>query len=361
MTSPFGDLIQFASKNRGDGVLIEPRFYYDTLDFTTLPGAEEADPYTLVAQNSDSAAYTNGEQFPVRITHMVVSPLHTPVTGESYKVIYQRPSGAQSLWLRVERYSEYYMNESFIRATAWHNVQSAQPYNAAAGTVTHKFFQPLVLSARDSLRVDFEAVFPGATTMAVPIIGGESGPMPTTLNPDNAAPSIFVQLTGVGMRSGQPYFLAGPARPTTDGGSRLFSVDPANLQNLGNEPIAVTEMTVNASLSVEIPEGEGSTTTVLSDVRFFRMRVRQQGNGTQAELFRGPVYPTPMERMPLSLFGTHLGDAVVHRLPGDGIQLDPGEVLRVSGQNARYVVNRGNIAPIPTLYAVGFAGYLMVT
>lgn len=362
MTSPFGDLIQFASRNRGEGVLVEPRFYFDFLDFSQVDSA--APPYSRTVSNTDQASFTNGEQFPVRLTHVIIAPEHRPTASEGENVVvYERPSTVQQLFLRIERYGEYYMNEQFVRASAWHNVQSAQPYNLSAGSVVHRFFQPLVLSARDSLRVDFEALFPGATPMAQPVPDFQ----PWTINRNDQSqpvqPQIDVQVAGVGMRSGRPYLLAGPARPTTESGQSLFTVDPALLQNVGNESIALTEMTVTANVTFTQPGLEADISGLLSDARLFRMQVRQQGNGTQASWFRGPIFPNEVRRMPLGLFGTHLGSAVVHRFPGDGITLDPGEVVRVSGQNSVY----GNVdfSPIspnyPNRYAVGMAGYLMVT
>lgn len=357
MTSPFGDLIQFASKNRGDGVLIEPRFYYDVLNFAGVDSAAPA--YSRTVQQSDPDSFKNGEQFPVRLTHLLISPQHEIITGASPTLLYERPSTVQYLTLRVERYGEYYMNEQFIRASAWHNVANAQPYNLASGSVTHRFFQPLVLSARDSLRVDFEAVYPGVTPFGVPDPNASLGFINSVDGAAYVAPSIVVQLAGVGMRSGRAYMLAGPARPTTDAGTTIFTVDPALLQNVGNEPIALTDMTVVGNSSFQTVAGTTGT-GLLPDVRMFRMQVRQQGNGTQAQWAKGPTYPTPINRLPLGLFGTHLGDAVVHRFPGDGITLDPGEVVRVSGQNAAYGAQSGADA-YPRQYNVGFAGYLMVT
>lgn len=362
MTSPFGDLIQFASRNKGEGVLIEPRFYYDVINFETQGDGTTA-PYALTAQQSDPDSFKNGEQFPVRLTHLIVSPQHFPLNVEGGPgVIYERPSTVQQLTLRVERYGEYYMNEQFIRASAWHNVQSAQPYNLASGTVTHKLFQPLVLSARDSLRIDFECVYPGPTNMFVPPPNAQQ----ITINSFNGEnfepPSIVVQLSGVGMRSGRPYMLSGPARPTTDAGQTLFTVDPSLLQNIGNEPIALTDMTVVGNSAMRAQGFEENVSGLLPDVRMFRMQVRQQGNGTQAQWFKGPMYPTPINRMPLALFGTHLGASIVHRFPGDGIQLDPGEVVRVTGQNSAYGTPDGEEANLsPRQYNVGLAGYLMVT
>lgn len=360
MSNPFGDIVQFASRNRGEGTLIEPRFYHDVLDFLNVTGTGA---YTAIVPNSDPDSYKNGEQFPVRITHMVVAPQHAvvPTNEDGIQAIYEPASKAQQLLLRVERYGDYYMNEQFIRASAWHNVQSAQPYNLAAGSVVHRFFQPLVLSGRDSLRVDFDAVFPGQTVFAS---AAPDAALFTTNSDGDAAvvPDILVQVTGVGMRSGRPYLLAGPARPTTSGGQTIFTVDPTLLQNIGNEPIALTRMTVVAN--VAFSQTDGAVLGLLPNAQMFRIQVRQQGNGTQAEWTRGPTYPTPITRMPLALFGTELGDAIVHRFPGDGITLDPGEVIRVTGKNSVYgPIDYDDPAPDlnPRQYSVGFAGYLMVT
>lgn len=361
MTQPFGEIVSFASRNRGEGKLIEPRFYYDTIDFTTV--SPDPGPYGATVGTSDLASMTNGEQFPVRLTHLLLSPMMTPPSsGTDNKILYQRASGVQFPTLRVERYGEYYMNETFIRASAWHNAKTAQPLNLASGSVTHRFFQPLVLSARDSLRIEFESIFPGVTPMTIPAPNAADVSINASLPGEtNLPPMISVQLSGVGMRSGRTYEYGGSARSTQNiAAPSIFVCDPADFTNVGQEPVALTQITVTAGVGIV---GQVDTQVpMLNDVRFFRMQLRQTGNGTQANFFRGPTYPTLQQRMPLALLGTHLGDAVVHELAGDGIQLDPGEVVRVSAQNIAYTDNLDdNTNAYPTLFAVGFAGYLMVT
>ena len=363
MTDKFGNLIQFAARNRGEGTLVEPRFYYDVLNFQ--PYSDTAEPYSLVVGQSDPDSFKNSEQFPVRITHVVVSPQHY-LSGTAEGLIIQRPSAAQRLMLRLERYGEYYMNEMHMRSTAWHNVQNAPAQNVAMGTVTHTFAQPVVLSARDSLRVEFDLVYPTEQLCTVP----QPSPGTFTLNGDPASaafnPQIDVQFTGVGILSGRPYFLAGPARRTSDSVRSVYVVDPSLLQNIGHEPIALTDMTVTGNSQYFDPQTD-ALLGYLPDVRMFRIQVRQQGNGTQANWFRGPTFPEIIPRMPLALLGTHVSNSVVHRLPGDGIQLDPGEMIRVSGQNSVYgdlvlVASPNDVASrMPRQYHIGLAGYLMVT
>ncbi len=368
MTHPFGDIIQFASRNRGEGVLIEPRFYYDRLDFTSTLVSEQALPYSQEVPQTDPDSYKNGEQFPVRLTHMIVAPALMQETSDN-AVVFTRSSLAQKLMLRVERYGEYYMNETHIRASAWHNVACAPPANVGESLVSHTFFQPVVLSARDSLRVDIEAIYPAASQqMFIPPPGATQEVLLNSVPVDGLGATlggeVYVALGGGGTRYGRPYVLSGGARPTTEGGLTFFSVDPSQLQNIGNEPIALTSISVNAAVKTIFDPNNQPTPGRIYDTRFFRVRIRQQGNGTQANWFRGPTFPQLIDRMPLSMLGTSINTAVVHRFPGDGIQLDPGEFVRVTGLNEKYGPFESTVTEpdvIPRIYDVAFAGYIMVT
>lgn len=333
----YNDLVQFAARNRGEGVLVEPRFYFDFLPFPTVAQAAGQE-----IGNTDSDAYKNGEQFPVRLTHMVVAPL--PTMDNQNVLRWPSQSAVQDMFLRVERFGEFYMNERLIRAPAWMNKVIAPPTSMNNGVVTHRFAQPLVLSSRDSLRVELEAPY---------TFTGVNFP-PYNLSTDDVSDlvlEITVQVTGIGMKSGRPYFYSGQARPA----GAVYAIDPAQLQNTGNEPVVVTEMTVFAGYSGIFTPAEGQTLaptgTNLVDARFFRINVRQNGNGTQAYWMRGPVYPDLVARMPLCLLGTDVNNCVVHEFPGDGLTLEPGELLRVKGAS--------NTNTFPA--AVGFAGYIMVT
>ncbi len=333
----YNDLVQFASRNRGEGVLVEPRFYYDVLDFPTVA--------TAVGQeigNSDSDAYKNGEQFPVRLTHMIAAPM--PIMSDQNTLKWPSQAAIQDMFFRVERYGEFYMNERLIRGPAWQNKVVAPPTSMNNGIVTHRFAQPLVLSSRDSLRVELDSPYDFSSVQWPPYSLSTTGV-------SDAAAVITVQFTGLGFKSGRPYLYSGEA---TRAGA-IWVVDPSQLQNTGNEPVIITEMTVMAAKTGLFAPGEGQTNaptgTSLADARLFRIGVRQNGNGTQAWWFRGPVYPEAIYRMPLCLLGTDVNNAVVHQFPGDGLTLEPGELLRVKGAS--------NTNTFPA--AVGFAGYVMVT
>ena len=336
----YNDLVQFASRNQGEGVLVEPRFYFDFLDFPTVATAAGQE-----IGNSDSDALKNGEQFPVRLTHLIFAPLPAMTNEGAMK----RPSQAaiQDTFFRVERYGEFYMNERLIRGPAWQNKVVAPPTSMNNGIVTHRFAQPLVLSSRDSFKVELEQAFDFTTVNFPPYTLSTD-----VFSPDATTPvNITVQFTGLGFKSGRPYLYAGSARKS----GAIWVIDSSQLQNTGNEPVIITEMTVMASLVGTFTPGEEQTNapqgTNLADARLFRIAVRQNGNGTQAWWFRGPVYPTAVHRMPLCLLGTDVNNAVVHKFPGDGLTLEPGELLRVRGSS------NTNTFPV----AVAAAGYIMVT
>lgn len=335
--SSYNDLVQFAARNRGEGVLVEPRFYFDYLNFPTVATAAGQE-----IGNSDSDAYKNGEQFPVRLTHMIAAPMSVMADQNTLKWASQ--AAIQDMFFRVERYGEFYMNERLIRGPAWQNKVVAPPTSMNNGIVTHRFAQPLVLSSRDSLKVELERADTFTAVQWPPY-------SVATTTATDVEVAVTVQFTGVGFKSGRPYLYAGEA---TRAGA-IWVVDPSQLQNTGNEPVILTEMSVMAALPGLYTPNEGQTNaptgTSLADARMFRIAVRQNGNGTQAWWFRGPVYPTAVHRMPLCLLGTDVNNAVVHQFPGDGLTLEPGELLRVRGSS--------NTNAFPA--AVGFAGYIMVT
>ena len=346
MGQSYNEIIQFAAKNRGEGRIIEPRFYYDSFD---------------VNGNSDPAAFKNGEQFPVRLTHLIVSPLpYVAQVRGGPTLVYAQPSITQTVFLRVERYGEFYQSETTLRASSWANVNVAPPPALNGGQVVHRFAQPVVLGMRDSFRVEFAPLtgLQSATFAAFPPHFNTSIAMTPAADFSGSA---TVQFAGVGMMSGRPYIFGGPA---TISGNK-YIVDASLLQNAGNEPVALTEVTVTGLAPLNIV---GDTLTGIpqagsvADARLWSMQVRQIGSGTQADWFSGPVITTPVPRMPLSLLGTHMGNALVHEFPGDGLTLEPGEMMRVNGTPANATDNTGQT---PILYQfptyVAFAGYLMVT
>ena len=354
----YKEIVQFASKNRGEGVLIEPRAYFDFLNYV-----DASSNLNTQVWNTDPGSFTNGEQFPVRLTHFVVSPNFKVAQVQSETVVrYVYPDALQSVKLRIERYDEFYMNEFLINAPAWHNVNIAPPVAVGNALVTRTLKHAIVLSARDSLRVEVERV-PFGATVAITPAGGEPSVVTGTL-------SVTFTYTGVGMRSGRVYTWGDTVSFYTDGPS-IESFDPAQLQNVGGEPVAITQMSFQVGPGENVIDGDTTfgpaSAPAMFDTRLFRVAIKQIGNGTQADFQHGPTYPTEIKRMPLSLWGTDVGQSVVHQFPGDGLLLDPGQTVRVQGtrlaaigvdEEARDAFAGG--LHYPEVVSIGLLGYLMV-
>jgi len=356
----YKEVVQFASKNRGEGVLIEPRAYFDFLNYV-----DASVDLNVQVWNTDPGAFTNGEQFPVRLTHFVVSPNFKVATfGTKDNVAqYVYPDALHSVKLRIERYDEFYMNEFLINAPAWHNVNIAPPVAVGNALVTRTLKHAIVLSARDSFRVECERVPFGD---AVGVSASNAEP-PVTVTGSVAVTFTF---TGVGMRSGRVYTWGDTLNFYADGPS-IQSFDPAQLQNVGGEPVAITQMSFQVGPGDPILNGDVTVppadAPAMFDTRLFRVGIRQQGNGTQADFQHGPTYPTEIRRMPLSLWGTDVGQSVVHQFPGDGLLLDPGQTVRVQGtrlaaigadEDEREAFAAG--LHYPEVVSIGLLGYLMV-
>jgi hypothetical protein len=356
----YKEVVQFASKNRGEGVLIEPRAYFDFLNYV-----DASNDLATQVWNTDPGSFTNGEQFPVRLTHFIVSPNFKVATfGTDIVAQYVYLDALQSVKLRIERYDEYYMNEFLINAPAWHNVNIAPPVGVGNALVTRTLPHAVVLSARDSFRVECERVPFGAI---VGVSASDAEPLDTV----TGSVAVTFTFTGVGMRSGRVYTWGDTLNFYPDGPS-IQSFDPAQLQNVGGEPVAVTQMSfqVGPGEPVSLPDQDligPASAPAMFDTRLFRVGIKQQGNGTQADFQHGPTYPTEIRRMPLSLWGTDVGQSVVHQFPGDGLLLDPGQTVRVQGtrlaaigadQDARNAFAAG--LHYPEVVSIGLLGYLMV-
>jgi hypothetical protein len=348
----FAELVAFAAVNHGKGVLIEPRFYYDFLDFSTF----DTDVSTPPVYNGDGATFSNAEKFPVRLTHVIASPMYAPLTVGVVDPVavlrYTYNEAAQGVDLRLERYQEFYMNENRIRLPGWCNTYTAPPLSVGNSVASCRFHQPLVLSSRDTLHVTVEQIL-GAQPVMIGLVESE----PITVS---GGTGVTVTATGVGLRSGRPYqFGAFQTFPTNGPLTQLL--DPSQFQNIGGEPVAIVEMAlqVGPGNTVGASVADAATSAALYDTRLYRLQVKQVGNGTGNNWMRGPSLPTPVVRMPSSLFGTQTGNAIVHTFPGDGLTLEPGETLRAQG--SRYASTLTDTSLLtPTQIAIGIHGYLMV-
>lgn len=301
-------LVKLATGHLEAGVLHEPRGYFDVIDLNNDGNIVQGHP----------EVFRNGEQFPVRLTHMVAAMTRLdaaePPQAQDERLV-------QRVGLRMEFHNQYYMNPEFLPIALWGNTVVAASQAITPATSSWMFPTPFVLSARDTLDVQVQ------------------------LDAAPASPQrITVAFSGVGFLSGRPYFLSGD-RLVTDGASTQLTTTA--FRNDGSEPIIVTDGTV----VVTAPEDSVDAT---GDIRAASLQVRQAGNGTNAQWFRGPTNPA-IERMPAQLWGAWSGRAVVHTFPGDGLIWEPGEGIDLQVQGLT------TTPPPDARVAIALLGYITVT
>lgn len=268
-------LVELAAQNVCKGVIEEPRVLYDTI--TLLPSGQTSE--------ADRATFINGEQFPLRITHLATYMRTASETVDERSI--------QRVGLRLMFHDQYYMSREFVPAPLWSNKVIAGVAPLSPGYVSYTFERPVILSARDSLRVD---------------VALESVPA--------SARRVAVSVTGVGLLSKRPYFFGSSRSLST---TVQTSLDTADFRNDGAEPVALTDMVISCGPPEQSPGGQG-------DVRQLRVQIQQIGNGTNARWFAGPTTP-PLPQCPAPLLGMSQGRAIIHKLPGDGVLLEPAEGL----------------------------------
>lgn len=307
------------------GRVNEPRAIFD--QFTI-------DPNGVITQGTPGV-FVNGEQFPIRLTHLLASTtyLNDPAQGNPTP---DNPLNIQRIGLRMVYHDQFYMNRSFLPVPVWGNKVVAASDTVSFATSAWDFVQngqPFVLSARDTLEVDVQL-----NDFADP-----SAPVPVT-----------VVFTGIGAISKRPYLLDSEIQLAN---LQIRTMQPSDFRNDGSEPIVITDMTVNVGAQLDADDPQG-------DINRVSINVRQVGNGTNANWFSGPQTPVPVPNMQANLCGLTTGRAVVHELPGDGFIWEPGEGLTVEGQ----LIIEQQVGPQPPPPPVGFdsrltlalAGYIMV-
>lgn len=275
-------MVQLAAKNLCNGVIEEPRNFYDII---TLPAT-----VNTIAEGTPGIFF-NGEQFPIRLTHMsmAIRPNFAGSVGLDERFI-------QRVGVRLTFHDSFYMTRDFVPAPLWLNKVVAAADLVTQGSASLVFDRPNILSARDSLRIEMNL---------------EQAPA----SPRRCA----VGFTGVGAVSKRPYFLGGFADIAN---TNIVVLDPDGFRNDGAEPILLTDMCVNCG-------GERDAITAQGDIRQLSVNVRQIGNGTQADWFKGPQVPVPVARCPAVLLGYDTGRAIVHQFPGDGLIWEPGDGITV--------------------------------
>lgn len=299
-TNDYSAYMQLLAKtNPTSGVLFEPRAYFN---FFQMDGTQEV--------HGAPEVFRNGEDFPVIITHLTASLSYRNQANNA--VLDERL--LQRIGAYLNFHDQYYMNapqqlggagsNSIIQAApipTWSNVPSGGPEVLTRGTSSWRFDKGCILSARDTLAVRVRLY-------SVP----------------SAAVPVSVSFTGMGLISRQPYFFTGTVQPA---GIAWVDFDRTNFANDGSEPVLLTDMVVQVQASIDSVDPTG-------DSRRAYVSVRQIGNGTGADWFRGPVNITtpgvgdlvPNDAMPAVLLGQKSGRALVHQFPqpliwepGDGI------------------------------------------
>lgn len=282
-------LVKLAADNLCRGIIEEPRAYYDRLTFDpTISNAP-----TFGASNT----FLNGERHPVRLTHMTAAVAYVDEAGNTA----QDERLIQRMRLRMRHHDYFYMRNQFVPLPLWNNTHTAAADVVSFGTSAWFFERPLVLSARDALEVSVQL---------------EDNPP----DEDGNVP-VSVSFTGVGLYSRRPYFLFGDVTIADD---TIVNIAMDNYRNDGAEPILITDMTTNVGNQLGLDDPTG-------DIRRARVRVWQNGNGTNADWFQGPTGTAlPIEMIPASLLGVRSGRAVTHRFPGDGLIWEPGEGIQIA-------------------------------
>lgn len=280
-----------AARNRCEGVFHEPRIYYAPFYFDASLEKIQADP----------GVFRNGEQFPVRIKHLVMGVIPggsaslTPAVGDERCV--------QFYGLQIKANDAGYLNTVFhVPLPLWANKQIATADNITRGTATWKFDKPFVLSNRDSMEIRVQLL--NAPTQ------GQSR-------------RVAVSLDGVGLLSGRPYKFADNVAITTAGQTLL---DPDRYRNDGVEPVEIQELTLLCG-------GQSAESSPVGAIEQLTVQIRQIGNGTNAKWQNGPIALDPgnalLNYCPAGLLGATTGRWIVHELPGEGWIWEPNEGVTV--------------------------------
>ena len=313
-------MIREAERSLVEGTLYEPRCYFDLIQL-----ASTAPPGPIVP--GTTGAFTNTEQFPVRITRMTVSPLFSVEQGGAQSVLDEQL--LQQLALRLRVHDSYYQSRVPARIPLWQNELPTIPDVVAPGVSVWHFDRPLILSSRDTLQV--------------------IGQMLDRTSGDERTISVGFQ--GVGYITRRPYYLEGSADFTA--AALRTNFDQAPYRNDGSEPIVIHTMVVRVSANALALDLTG-------DTRFGGLFVSQIGNGTNAPWIQPPpaAFANPFNAItmcPASLLGGDGGRALIHRFVGTGLVLEPGEGVDIDAQNLGVTISPGPIA-----LAVGMLGYIAV-
>lgn len=313
-------LVKAAKQIQLDGVLYEPRVYFDTFLVSSDQNSSQ------IVAGSPNNIFVNGEQFPVSLQWMTASLL--PASGNE-KDFLPDPRLLQRIGLRVRYHDQYYMARTHAPIALWANTPSAAPDFVSPSTASWDFEQPFVLSARDSLQITVQCPFSIAVQEFIPL-------------------TVSVSLHGIGLLSERPYFLSGKTTLTDTTSTNLPTTF---FRNDGSEPIVIGGMVVN----VFTPAQAGAEITIPANV--ITVQCRQIGNGTNADWVQGPS-PIYSSQVPVVLLGAKTGFNMLHRIPGNGWQWRPGEGIEIDVNNLG--LPGGEEEPITYRVGVACLGYIAV-
>lgn len=319
-------LIKLQESNVLDGVTNEPRVFYDTIE-AGLP---------LVEVGGHPEVFHNGEDFPIRITHILMAMKRLATIDDEVVVV--DPRTIQRMGLRLKFHDQFYMNkyasnpiagsqrQVFVPAPAWALNPTSAGEIVSNGTSAWQFQRPFILSVRDTIRVDVQL---------------------------DAAPTeeeigfhVTVSFTGKGVLSARPYFFAGMISVTD---ALRQTIDTESFRNDGSEPVMITNMTASIAGAQGVADPTG-------DISRLNIGVRQIGNGTNASWVSGPVNTPGLvpDLAPAIVLGQQSGRALVHRFPGAGLLWAPGEGIYPEIQS---LAAEG----VGTSMHIGLLGYISVT
>jgi hypothetical protein len=272
------EMLQFlAAKNVCDGVLYEPRAFFDTINF----GASGA----VNPSQGNPNVFRNGEQYPIRITHLVSAIRYTGTTG-TFPVGDER--AIQRYGIRIKGHDTYYMNPGYAPLPLWHNVPTAASDVITRGQSTWKFWKPFYMGHRDTIEIKGSLIV-GATA--------------------SNTRRLAVAFEGVGALSRRPKKLYGFYDFTFADGTLERAIPTDFFRNDGTEPLEIRQMSVSVG-------GLSLAADPVGEIRVARLSAKLIGNGTNQRWNVGPNLGAVADfHMPGPLWGPTTGRAVIHELP----------------------------------------------
>lgn len=266
-----------AKQNVCDGILYEPRIYCDIFRLSSSQLVDAGSP----------DVFRNGEENPVRITHMMAAVRSANVATPTDDRLIQR------VGVRLRDHDDWYMSSEFMPLPHMHNVVTAPVDTMAQNIASWKFERPVLMAKRDAfeVKVALEAAIPDADGTVM----------------------VCVTFHGVGAISRKPKQVSGYVEFVFADGIASKTIPTDRFRNRGSEPLEVDVMVISAS--------PGSTaTSPVGTIRNTRVSVRQIGSGTLTRWTVCPVTSIPTnplidQTVPAVLWGQSVGRCVVHRFP----------------------------------------------